>query len=154
MLLNNGDSTVMQYIGWDVYTCRLGIESPPVQTDLNCCWCHSTQCSKPPLSSLVSPQGSSINCSIHFSIYSFPVGIKGYTSLFMTIGLLSHGQASSFLAHFAEPDILLLPDPPFGTRLIFLQVPLVECSATFSIQSSPACIEEKPCHLYVHSRFF
>ena len=38
---------------------------------------------------------------------------------------------------FAEVDILLLPDPPLRTRLIFPQVPLIECSVKFSIQKAP-----------------
>ena len=47
---------------------------------------------------------------------------------------------------FVEADILPLPDPPFGTRLIFPQVPLVDCSAMFSVQSSPAWIKERHTH--------
>ena len=41
-----------------------------------------------------------------------------------------------------EADILLLPDPPFGTRLIFPQIPLVDCFTMFSVQSSPTWIEK------------
>ena len=47
---------------------------------------------------------------------------------------------------FAKVDILLLPDPPFGTRLIFPQVPLIKCSVKFSIESSPTWIKAKPTH--------
>ena len=55
---------------------------------------------------------------------------------------------------FVELDILLLPNPPFGTRLIFPQVPLIERSVKFSVQSSPAWIEEKPIQSYVPSEPF
>ena len=44
---------------------------------------------------------------------------------------------------FVEAGILLLPNPPFRTRLIFPQVPLIDGSMMFSIQSSPIWIEEK-----------
>ena len=55
---------------------------------------------------------------------------------------------------FVEVDILLLPNPPFGTWLICPQVPLVECSAMFSIKSSPTWIKEKRRLFYVHFMFF
>ena len=54
-----------------------------------------------------------------------------------------------------EPDILLLPDPLFGTMLIFPQVPFIEYSVKFSIESSRAWIEEKrpPLRLYAVRAF-
>ena len=50
---------------------------------------------------------------------------------------------------FVEADILLLPNPPLGTRLIFPQVPLIDCSVKFSVQSSLTWIEEKSIHIAI-----
>ena len=46
-------------------------------------------------------------------------------------------------AIFIKADILLLPDLSFVIRLIFPQVPLLQHSRKFSVQSSPMWIEEK-----------
>ena len=53
---------------------------------------------------------------------------------------------------FVELDSLLIPGPPFGTMLIFMQIPLIERSVMFNVQSSPAWIEEKPTDFYVNSK--
>ena len=58
----------------------------------------------------------------------------------------------NYKRRFVEADILLLPDPPFGTMLIFLQVPLIKCSFKFSVQSSPTWIEERCTHFCKFSK--
>ena len=68
------------------------------------------------------------------------------------VTLLNYKQRNKKL--FVEVDILLLPDPPFGTMLIFPQVPLVECSVKFSVQSSPAWIEKNRTNSYERSSSF